>query len=129
MKARDIVSTRDEDSKLSNVVARLGGFLLLMSFMGSIGSIMAGSGLKELFNTIYALNSIEKIMAGHAYARAVRAHMLAHLSIAKIVMQSIDFTLDQSAELESILYNLDRSVVFMADQEECYKELAEKFKD
>lgn len=128
-KAREIVSSYGEDSKLNNVVVRLGGFHLLMSFMGSIGYIMTGSGLKELFNTIYALNSIEKILAGHAYTRAVRAHMLTHLSIAKIVMQSIDFTPDLSAELERILYNFDRSVVLVADQEECYKELAEKFEN
>ena len=126
-KAREIVSSYEEDSKLSNTVVRLGGFHLLMSFMGSIGYIMNGSGLKELFNTIYATHSIEKIMAGHAYSRAVRAHMLTHLSIAKIVLQSIEFTPDLRAELERILYDFDRSVVLEADQEECYQELSEKF--
>lgn len=95
--------------------------------MGSIGYIMNGSGLKELFNTIYALNSIEKIMVGHAYSRAVRAHMLTHLAIAKIVLQFIDLTPDLSAELDRILYNFDRSVVLEADQEECCKELADIF--
>ncbi|GBO01717.1 hypothetical protein AVEN_1095-1 [Araneus ventricosus] len=128
-KAREIISSYDEDSKLSNTVVRLGGFHLLMSFMGSIGYIMNGSGLKELLNTINAFNSIEKITAGHAYSRAVRAHMLTHLSIAKIVLQSIDFTPDLSAELERILYYFDRSVVLETNQEEYYKELAEKFEN
>jgi hypothetical protein len=128
-KAREITSSNDENSKLSNVVVRLGGFHLLMSFMGSIGHIMTGSGLKELFNTIYALNSIKKIMAGHAYSRAVRAHMLTHLSIAKIVLQSIDFTPHLSAELERISSNYDRSVVLVMDQKECWKELAQKFEN
>lgn len=126
-KAREIISSYDENSKLNNTVIRLGGFHLLMSFTGSIGYIMNGSGLKELFNTIYALNSIEKIMVGHAYSRAVRAHMLTHLAIAKIVLQFIDLTSDLSAELDRILYNFDRSVVLEANQEECCKELADKF--
>ncbi|GBP77915.1 hypothetical protein EVAR_89569_1 [Eumeta japonica] len=126
-KAREIISLYDVNSKLNNTVIRLGRFYLLMSFMESIGYIMNGSGLKELFNTIYALNSIEKIMVGHAYSRAVRAHMLTHLAIARIVLQFIDLTPDLSAELDRILYNFDRSVVLEADQEECCKELADKF--
>jgi len=44
--------------------------------MGSNGYIMAGSGLRELWNTIHAANSIDKMMTGHAYSRAVRAHIL-----------------------------------------------------
>ncbi|KYN50496.1 hypothetical protein ALC57_00134 [Trachymyrmex cornetzi] len=85
IKAKDIISS--ENSNLSNVIVRLGGFHLLMSFMGSIGYIMEGSGLKELFSTIYAVNSIDKMMTGHAYARALRAHTLTHLALAKIILQ------------------------------------------
>jgi hypothetical protein len=39
--------------ELSCVVVRLGEFHLLMSFMGCIRAIMAGSCLKALFMTIY----------------------------------------------------------------------------
>lgn len=41
-------------------------------------------------------------MRGHAYMRAVRVYMLTHLSMAKIVLQSIDFAPDLRAELETI---------------------------
>jgi hypothetical protein len=51
-KARDIVEG-GKHSELSCVVVRLGEFHLLMSFMGCIGAIMAGSCLKALFMTIY----------------------------------------------------------------------------
>ncbi|GBP57162.1 hypothetical protein EVAR_37841_1 [Eumeta japonica] len=128
-KAREIISSHDENSKLNNTVVRLGELHLLMSFMGSIGYIMTESGLKELFNTIYVLNLIEKMMAGHAYSRAVRAHMLTHLLFAKIVLQFIDLTPDLIAELDRILCNFDRSVILEADQEECSKELADKFEN
>jgi hypothetical protein len=51
-KAKDIVEG-GQHSELSCVVVRLGEFHLLMSFMGCIGAIMAGSCLKALFMTIY----------------------------------------------------------------------------
>lgn len=62
-KALDVV---DSISEFSNVVVGLGGFHLLMSFTGAIGTIMVGSGLKELFCEIFAANSVDKILSGHA---------------------------------------------------------------
>ena len=43
---------------LDKVIVRLGGFHLLMSYLGSIGHIMSGSGLAELWETVYANNSV-----------------------------------------------------------------------
>lgn len=87
----EIIFNEKECSPFANVVVRLGGFHLLMSFMGAIGNIMAGSGLEEAFKVIYAENSVDKIISGHAYARAVRAHSLAYLSIAKILLDASEF--------------------------------------
>lgn len=70
LKARYILScagSNDDPYDLSNIQARLGGFHLVMSFLGSMGFIMDGSGLKEAFSVIYAQNSAEKALAGHAY--------------------------------------------------------------
>ena len=47
MKASDPVG-----SCIKSFVLRLGGFHLQMSFLGSIGHLMAGSGLQELFETV-----------------------------------------------------------------------------
>ena len=47
-----------------------------MSFLGSIGHLMAGSGFKELFEIIYAPKAVEQIMSGKAISRVVRAHLL-----------------------------------------------------
>ena len=54
-KASGIVSASDE---LNNVVVRLDGFHLLMSYMGAVGNIMSGSGLEELWATVYAKASV-----------------------------------------------------------------------
>jgi len=127
LKARDILASRPADPALSNVVLRLGGFHLLMSFMGAIGYIMQGSGLTELFNTIYASNAIEKIMSGHAYARAVRAHMLAHRTLAQIMFRSMALSSTKVDQLEEILLNMDRTEILSNDVKEIVKDLQEEF--
>ena len=64
-----------------NMVCRLGGFHLLMSFLGSIGSLMGGSGLENVLENIFASNVIQHILSGKAFARAVRGHMLTHSAL------------------------------------------------
>lgn len=76
IKASEIVAAADTCSPLSRIVVRLGTFHLLMSFLGSIGNIMKGSGLEELWSTVYAKNSTQHMITGHAFSRAVRAHVL-----------------------------------------------------
>ena len=56
---------------LNNIVCHLGGFHLLMSFLGSIGSVMLGSGLQELMGFVYGANTVEHMLAGKAVARAI----------------------------------------------------------
>ena len=71
-KTVDMVASAASDSELSSVAVRLGGFHLLMSFMGIAGYIMGGSGLGDLWLLVYATASIESMLTGHAYARALR---------------------------------------------------------
>ena len=49
-----IIMSEPLDSDLRKIVLRLGGFHTDMSFLGCIGSLMAGSGLKEILEMIYA---------------------------------------------------------------------------
>ena len=41
-----IVKSENSDSDISRIVLRLGGFHLMMSYIGAIGHIMDGSGKK-----------------------------------------------------------------------------------
>lgn len=52
------------DSDLRQVVLRLGSFHTEMSFIGSIGHLIAESGLKELLELIYVPNAVEHILTG-----------------------------------------------------------------
>ena len=55
-----------------NVVTRLGGFHLLMSFLGSVGKLMESTGLKELLETVYGENTVQHMLTGKAYAKSLR---------------------------------------------------------
>ncbi|CAG9773585.1 unnamed protein product [Ceutorhynchus assimilis] len=68
------------------IILRLGGFHLLMSFMGAVGFIMTGSGLEDLWAQIYARVTVSHMVAGHAYSRAIRAHFLTHWALTILIM-------------------------------------------
>ena len=72
IKAVGIVNASDN----LEVIVLLGGFHLLMSFMGAIGNIVAGSGIEELCESVYAKGSLVHVMNGHAYSCALHAHFL-----------------------------------------------------
>jgi len=74
------------DSDLCKIVLRLGGFHTKMSFLGCIGSLMAGSGLKEILEMIYAPNAVEHILTSKAIARAVRAHLLVDAAVNTLIV-------------------------------------------
>ena len=71
-----IIQSQPHDSPLWQIVLMLGGFHTEMSFLGTIGSLMAGSGLKEIMSQVYAEGSVEHMLRGKAVTRAVRAHFL-----------------------------------------------------
>ena len=73
---------------LDKVVVRLGGFHLLMSYLGSIGHIMTESGLPELWEIVYTKASIVHMLSGHAYARAPRAHNLISAALIGVLIDT-----------------------------------------
>jgi hypothetical protein len=86
IKAAEIV--KSSDPELKRIVVRLGGFHVLMSLMGSIGYVMGGSGQADLWETVYAPNTVIHMMTGHAYARALRAHLLTSQAITSLLLQT-----------------------------------------
>ena len=81
---------RESSSNLPNIFIRLGGFHLLMSYLGSIGHIMGESGLSDQWKTVYAPNSVKHMLSGHAYARALHAHMLSSASVMARMLSTPD---------------------------------------
>ena len=71
LKAVGIVKTKG-----MGIVCRLGGFHTLMSFLGSIGGLMEGSGIEDALGQVYGDNVIPHLMSGKAYSRSLRGHFL-----------------------------------------------------
>ena len=57
-KSLQVIVGQPENSPLRSIFLRLGGFHTEMNFIGSIGHLMAGSGLHELLETIYANSAV-----------------------------------------------------------------------
>lgn len=128
-KAREIVAAEPLDSQISNCVVRLGGFHLLMSFLGSIGYFMAGSGLKELLCIVYAPLSVDKMLQGHAFARAVRGHFLATTALSNKILDQLQLTVEEKSAVTEILSGfLDEPPALNAlNGNKTIKKLAEKY--
>ena len=75
-KALTIIQSQPDGSDLKGMVLRLGGFHMQMSFLGSIGHLMAGSGLQERIEVVFTGNAVRHVLTGKAICRAVRGHML-----------------------------------------------------
>ena len=72
-----------------------------MRFLGSIGHLLAGSGIKELFEMIDIPNAVEQIMSGKAIWRAVRAHLLLDVVLNGLLLsKSVDVPLPCAAGVE-----------------------------
>lgn len=126
IKARDIVEATFFDQIV--VIVRLGGFHLLMSFMGCIGQIMAGSGIKEILSLIYAEGSVDKMLNGHSYARAVRAHIILQQVLSIIIMDELK---KENADFQKLLESEENLTFDMNIDEinsnECFIKINEIF--
>ena len=73
----------------------------MMSAMGSTGCIVAGSGLEEMFETVYAPGIVPHMMSGHAYrpTRVFRGHLLAACTLLSILLQHDDIKLDDPQDV------------------------------
>ena len=86
LKVLTVISSKHADSDLKSTILRLGTFHLQMSFLGAIGYLMAGSGLQEIMELVYAPSAVVHILSGKAYARAVRAHLLVDAALNAVLL-------------------------------------------
>ena len=71
------------------------------NFLGCIGYLMAGSGLKELLEVIYASNAVDNMLTGKAISRAVRGHMLVDAALnAMLIAMTYDSLLPGTDALD-----------------------------
>ena len=86
-----------------------------MSFLGSIGRLMAGSGLQQLLEVVFAPNALIHMLTGKSVARAVRGHFLVDAVLnAVIVSKTFNYSLDNIREEQ----NNEPRVVDVGDDED-----------
>ena len=62
---------------------------MMMSFIGSIGSVMKGSGLEEALETAYGHNSVTHMISGKAISRALRGHFLVEAALVNKLISAL----------------------------------------
>ena len=88
--------------QFGNVIMRLGGMHTLMSFVGSIGTLMGGSGLFELLESTFA--GVQKMMSGKKYPQNVRALRIVSEELLRPVLSANK--VDDFDELEQLLSDI-----------------------
>ena len=76
------------------VFLRLGGFHHLKSYLGSVGNLMEGSGLENIFKMIYsnvADSTIQHVMSGSSYYKALRCHFLTETALIMHIMKDASY--------------------------------------
>ena len=77
-----------------------------MSYLGAIGKVMKGSGIEELFNEVYAENTVQHMISGKAVSRALRAHLHEESALISILFQ--DTTAASTAEVNEFVSILEK---------------------
>ena len=104
-RAFNITQTEQPNSDLRKIIVHLGAFHAEMSFLGSIGHLMAGSGLRELLELIYVSNAVDHIMTRKAISRAERAHLIVDATLnALLYSQALEVPIPHMTEQEGIVF-------------------------
>ena len=85
-----------------NIVLILEGLLTMISFAGTITSLMKDSGVAELLETCYGKNIVKHMVTRKAIARALRGPFLVEAVLEETFMRSflMMHTNSSSTELE-----------------------------
>ena len=69
-----------------NIVMMMGALHILFNFLKAIGQHFENSGLDDIWveSELFAQNSVESMMQGKAYYRAIRGHTLAYEALSRI---------------------------------------------
>ena len=72
-----------------DITLLLGNFHGQMSFLGSIGYVMKNTGIKSALSTTYGGNTVDKMLQGGQYERAMRGHDVLSTALMRIILSQI----------------------------------------
>ena len=92
----------DNPGKFDNVLLRLGGMHLLMSFVGCVGSLMSDSGIEDILSSTFG--AVSKMLSGKKYPQNVRALRLLTEELLRPVF--LENNLTSMEDLQQILEDI-----------------------
>ena len=69
----------------------LGLFHTFMNILGAIGTLMNGSGLQKILETVFAENSVSHMLTGKAVSRAFRGHLIVDFALTDLFWMKFSF--------------------------------------
>ena len=104
-KASQIKDEVPDTSPVHDVVLLLGRFHTFMNLLGAIGTLMNGSGLKDIFETIYGDNAVVHMMSGKAVQRTFRGHLLVSQCLTKQIIAKV---IEDEPDFEILVTDIER---------------------
>lgn len=86
----------------SDVIVRLGGMHMLMSFVGAVGALMQGSGLNEILESTFG--GVTKMLSGKKFPQNVRAMRLVVEELLRGLMEN-----ERMENMEALIGRLDKA--------------------
>jgi hypothetical protein len=102
--ASGIVNELPDNSPIRDVVLLLGSFHTFMNHLGDLGTLMDGSGLKKILETIYGENAVVHMMSGKSVQRAFRGHLLVGQCLTRQIEAKI---IEDEPGFENVLKELE----------------------
>ena len=99
-KATEIISDAPQNSSLKEVVLLLGCFHTFMNFLGSIGTLMQGTGLSKILEAVYGENAVLHMMTGKSVQRSFCGHLLVDKCLNHIIVSAM---MDESSTFASLV--------------------------
>jgi len=93
-----------EEDKYQKVLLNLGPFHVMCSYMGAIGKMMCGSGFNDIVveGGLCASGSIDQVMTGRHYNRALHIHQCMLDCLERLLLMSFQETLPAKTVTQSL---------------------------
>ena len=113
-KAAEIIMDAPQSSPLKSIVLMLGGFHTFMNLLGAIGTLMEGTGLRNIMEVVYGSNAVQHMMTGKSVQRAFRGHLLVDRCLNHMVVSELQ---EDDSQFESLVNQAEEMYSSMVAKE------------
>ena len=124
----------DNPHRYENVIVHLGAFHIICCYLGALGRMMVGSGFEEVVieSGICSSGSMEQVINGKHYNRAVRVHQVMMIAVDQLLLehfvQCTGFDVSLASELQALADSPTSETLLDAAESETCREFIDKFR-